>query len=81
MMVISCHSNHVVSQVIVYFTPRGVNKGQLTSTSGTSAAHLGDGCRGYRPRAPCASIMGGMCSETWQWGLQPGGSLVGAAVP
>ena len=35
------------------------------NSSGTSAAHLGDGCRGYRPGAPCASIMGGMCGGGW----------------
>lgn len=70
-MVISCHGSHVVTHVIIYLAsllPCGVNKGQLTSASGTSAAHLGDGCRGNGPGAPCASIMGGMCCETGQWG-------------
>lgn len=43
--------------------PPGVNEGQLTSTSGTSAAHLRDGCCGYGPEAPCACIIGGVCIE------------------
>lgn len=43
--------------------PLGVNEGQLTSTSGTSAAHLRDGYRGYRPEAPSACIIGGMCIQ------------------
>lgn len=54
----------VVTHVIIYLAsslPRGVSQGQLTSASGTSAAHFGDGCRGYRPGALCASIIGGMC--------------------
>lgn len=54
----------VVTYVIIYLAsllPRGVSQGQLTSASGTSAAHFGDGCRGYRPGALCASIIGGMC--------------------
>lgn len=86
-MVISCHGSHVVTHVIIYLAsplPCGVNKGQLTSASGTSAAHLGDGCRGNRPGAPCASIMGGMCCETGQWGdtaWRGGGGSAGAAVP
>lgn len=54
----------VVTRVIIYLAsslPRGVSQGRLTSASGTSAAHFGDGCRGYRPGALCASIIGGMC--------------------
>lgn len=56
--------------------PLGVNEGQLTSTSGTSAAHLRDGYRGYRPEAPSACIIGGVCIEKKRevGGIQPGGS-------
>lgn len=57
--------------------PPGVNEGQLTSTSGTSAAHLRDGCCGYGPEAPCACIIGGVCIEGKKGGvggIQPGGS-------
>lgn len=84
-VVISCHGSRVVTRVIIYLAsplPCGVKKGQLTSASWTSAAHLGDGYRGYMPGAPCASIMEGMCSERGQWGFtaRSGGS-VGAAVP
>ena len=50
------------------------------NSSGTSAAHLGDGCRGYRPGAPCASIMGGMCGGGWG-GLQPSGVSSGSSCP
>lgn len=56
----------VVTHVIIYLAsslPRGVSQGQLTSASGTSAAHFRDGCRGYRPGALCASIIGDMCRE------------------
>lgn len=60
----------VVTLVIIYLAsslPRGVSQGQLTSASGTCAAHFGDGCRGYRPGALCASIMGGMCGGGRGW--------------
>lgn len=85
-MVISCHSSRVVTHVIIYLAsplPCGVDKGQITRASGTSAGHLGDGCRSYRPGAPCASIIGGMCCEIGQWGVTAwrGGRSAGAAVP
>ncbi len=83
-VVIPCHSSRTVSHVIAYLASLlHVVWLRVKSRAyrGTSAAHLGDGCRGYRPGALCASIMGGMCSETGQWGLQPGGASVGAAVP
>lgn len=56
--------------------PLGVNEGQLTSTSGTSAAHLRHGYRGYRPEAPSACIIGGVCIEKKRGvgGIQSGGS-------
>lgn len=59
--------------------PLSVNEGQLTSTSGTSAAHLRDGYRGYRPEAPSACIIGGVCIQKKR-GVGGGYSLEGAAV-
>jgi len=53
--------------------PRGVNKGQLTSTSGTSPAHLGDGCHGYGPGGNRVHPLWETCSETGQCGGGGGG--------
>lgn len=55
----------LVTVVFSFSVSHGVIKGQLTSTLGTSVAHLGGGCCGYGPGALCAYV-GGMCSETGQ---------------
>lgn len=75
-MLISCHRKSCYYP-LSFSAPRGVNKGQLTSTSGTSAAHLGDGCRGYRPRGAVCIHYG----RHVQWGLRPGEGSAAAAVP
>lgn len=85
-MLVSCHSSRVVSHVIIHSArplPPGVNKGHLTSTSGTSPAHLGDGCCGYRPGALRVHPLWEACAvRRGSGGLQPGaGGFSGSSCP